>query len=419
MRIQQIILGALVLVFGVVLVVAIHHYLTEPHPGHNDFLTPWEAVRTFAIDGYGPYSDEAGLNIQMIIFGRPAVEGENLGHYSYPFHASFLFWPLVYLPFAWAAAIWMVMLIFALVLALLLILNLYGWKPQPPVVATLVLWSILVYPAARGLMLGQVGTLIYAVQIISIWALYRKYDVVSGVALAVSTMKPQMALFILPFLLLWALKARRWRLLVAFGAAFTVFMLISFVLQPTWVGDWLRRVDGYGSYNIQGPVWVLMDYYLGLGRIGEYGLSLLLVAGMLWAWFTVLVQGQQHRFLWVVSLTLTITHLVAPSTATPHFVLFTLPLLFYLSEMTRRNRKHGGWRVLLILLALFVLPWVQFLMTIEGNQEHPGMFLPMPFLLLIVLWLTRRQWWQKAPIPPSAQPEPELVSSTNMRGVSA
>jgi hypothetical protein len=268
-------------------------------------------------------------------------------------------------------------------------------------------------------MLGQVGILIYAVQIISIWAIYRNQDVLGGVALAVSTMKPQMALFILPFLLLWALKARRWRLIGAFGAAFTAFMLVSFVLQPTWVTDWLQRVGGYGSYNIQGPVWVLMQYYLGLGRVGEYGLSLLLIAGMLWTWFTVLVQGHQERFLWVVSLTFTITHLVAPSTATPHFVLFTLPLLFYLSEITRRNRKHGSWQVLLILLALLVLPWFQFLMTIEGNQEHPGMFLPLPFLLLIVLWFTRRMWWQRAPVPASARPEVEAVSSAGMRGVSA
>jgi hypothetical protein len=232
-------------------------------------------------------------------------------------------------------------------------------------------------------------------------------------------MKPQMVFLIIPFLLLWALKVRRWRIVAAFGGTFAILMLVSFVLQPTWVTDWLQRVGGYGSYNIQGPVWVLTQYYLGLGRVGEYGLSLLLVAGMLWAWFSVLVQGHQERFLWVVSLTFTITHLVAPSTATPHFVLFLLPLMFYLSELAKRNRKRCSWQVILILLALLVLPWIQFLMTIEGNQEHPAMFLAMPFLLLVVLWFTRRMWWQQAPVPTTAQPEAEAMNSAGIRGVSA
>jgi hypothetical protein len=58
-------------------------------------------------------------------------------------------------------------------------------------------------------------------------------------------------------------------------------------------------------------------------------------------------------------------------------------------------------------------------MTIEGDQEHPVMFLPLPFLMLAVLWLTRRMWWQKAPVPQSTQPEADIVSSANMRGVSA
>src|SRR5690606_28665373 len=148
-----------------VVTVFVHNYFTEPYPGHNDFLTPWAAVRTFVLDGYGPYSEEAGPTIQMAVFGRPAVEGENLGHCSYPFHASFLLWPLVYMPFSWAAAIWMVLLIFLLIVSLFLMLDIYGWKPRPLMLAVLVLWMVLVYPAARGLILGQIGLVIYAVQI--------------------------------------------------------------------------------------------------------------------------------------------------------------------------------------------------------------------------------------------------------------
>jgi hypothetical protein len=419
LRIQRLFFAGLVLGVLVVSVVLVHNYFTEPFPGHNDFLTPWEAVRTFAVDGYSPYSEQAGLNIQHIIFGRPAVEGENLGHYSYPFHASFLFWPLVYMPFSWATAVWMVILMFLLVVSLFLSLDLYGWKPRPVLLGVLVMWCLLWYPAARGLILGQIGLAIYGVQIFAIWALFRRRDVLCGAALAVSTMKPQMAFLLIPFLLLWALKIGRWRLPAAFAATFAALMLLAFMLYPAWVTDWFNRMAGYTTYNIPGPVWVLTNYYLGLGRPGEYGLSLLLAVGMLWAWYTVLVQGRQERFLWAVCLTFTITHLIAPSTATPHFVLFTLPLVFYLSELVRRQRRIGGWLAILVLMALLVLPWSHFLLTIEGDQEHPIMFLPMPMLMLAALWFTRHLWWQKAPVPAIEQPEAQPVGSAGIRGVSA
>jgi hypothetical protein len=139
----------------------------------------------------------------------------------------------------------MVFLEVCLVAALLLLLNLYQWSPVPWVVVVLLVWSQLDYFAGRGLILGQPSHLVYFLQILALWAIYRGHDHVAGVALAVSTLKPQMGYLLVPFLLLWAFRVKRWRFASAFGLSFVMLVLVSFILEPTWFGDWLDQARLY------------------------------------------------------------------------------------------------------------------------------------------------------------------------------
>lgn len=419
MRIQQIIFAGVVLAILAVTTVFIHDYFTKPYPGFNDFMSRWEGARSFVIDGLNPYGDEASLNIQEQIYGRPVVEGEDPGYFAYPFYTIFMIWPLVYMSYAWASAIWMVLLAVCVVAALLLLLDLYGWKPKTWLMGLLIFWSLLFYFAGRGLILGQVGLVVYLLEMLTVWALVKNRDEMAGVALALSTVKPQMGFLIVPFLLLWGVRARRWRYLGAFGLPFGLLMTLSFLMQPSWLGDWIVQVRLYPSYTVASPVWILTQMYLELGDIGEGAVTLALYGLLLWTWYGVLVQKHGERFLWVASLTLVITHLVAPRTATPHFLVFMLPLVFYLAEVARRNRRQGVRWVVLILVALLVIPWVHFLVTIVGDQEHPVVHLPLPFGMLLLLWFTHRMWWQKAPVPAPMQPQAKPVTNASMRGVSA
>src|SRR5262249_42257287 len=160
-------------------------------------------------DGLNPYGDQASLNIQKQIYGRPSLPNEDPGYFVYPFYTVFLLWPLVYMPYAWASAIWMVLLEMLLIVALYLLLDLFRWRPSPLMTALLTVWTLLFYFAARGLILGQIGLLVYFLEVLTFWALTKKRDSLAGVALAISTVKPQMGFPIIPFLLLWAERERR------------------------------------------------------------------------------------------------------------------------------------------------------------------------------------------------------------------
>ncbi len=374
-------------------VVATHDVLTAPYPGHNDFMSRWEGVRSYWRDGLNPYGEAASANIQQRIYGRMAADDEDPGYFAYPFYTVFVLLPLVFTGYAWASAIWMVALEACLVTATVLLLDLYGWRPRPGLLGVLLLWTLSNYYAARGLLLGQPGLLVYGLHVLALWAFARRRDALAGAALALSTIKPQMGFLLIPFLLLVGLSLRRWRFLAAFAGAGAVLAGLSFALVPTWLGDWLAQIEQYPSYTALGaPVWIVTRHYLGLGALAEWAANVALWALLAWAWAMVLWRGRGERLDWTVMLTLTVTHLSAVRTATPHFVVFTIPLLFYLRGLTRRQR-NGARLSAAILLALLVIPWVHFVLTVEGEFEHPTLYLPVPFGMLALLWLTRRQWW--------------------------
>ncbi len=390
------------IVIGVILVGAViltYQNLTSLYPGHNDFMSRWEGARSFWVDGLNPYGEEASFNIQDRIFGRPAIEGEDPGYFAYPFYTVLLLLPVVFTSYAWATAIWMVIFEACLVISLFLILDILGWKPKSWLLGLLVLWTLVFYSSARGLILGQLAILVYFLEILTIWALLRNQNEVAGVALAISTIKPQMGFLIVPFLLLWGLRVRRWRFLSSFSSAMAVLVLMSFVLMPSWLTDWVQQVGNYTSYTaLASPVWIITNYYLGLPDYFEWIVNAAFIGLMLWTWYQVLLQGHQERWLWICVITLTVTNLVAPRTATPHYVVFILPLMFYFAELSRRDRKWGSLWVSLMLVGLTVLPWVHFLLTVEGEFEQPATYLPLPFSIMTLLWLTRKLWFTHSPL---------------------
>jgi hypothetical protein len=175
------------------------------------------------------------------------------------------------------------------------------------------------------------------------------------------------------------------------------------------MSDWLVQLNRYTSYTALGsPIWILaylitpgIDPATGkllgdtsAGSAIEFALTALCYLFLLWTWFVVLVQHKHERWLWTVVMTLVITHLVAPRTATPHYVIFVIPLIFYLRWLTRPRVRRGTLYALLILLLLLIFQWGHFLLTVNAKFEHPTVYLPTPFIFFGLLWFTRHMWWQ-------------------------
>lgn len=396
-RIQLLFGVAVLLTILVVNVIVTHDGLTEPYPGHNDFMTVWEAGRSFWRDGLDPYGEETTLNIQTRIYGRVAEGDEFPNSYAYPMYSLLLVLPLVFTDFAWASAIFMVVSEVCFIIALILILDLFRWKPPSWLMALLLLWSLFQYFAVRGLILGQLSNVVYLMLVVALWALARGNDYLAGIALAFSTMKPQMGFLLVPFLLLWGLRTRRVRFVLTSAGCWIGMMLMSFLLQPNWLHGWIGQLRVYPQYTeIGAPTSIVMQDWLGLGTVGEWIVNLALWGLMFWAWYNVLSARHVERLDWTIMLTLTITHLTALRTATPHFVIFTIPFAFYLREIGWRTQRNG-W-IVMILLTTLVVFWAQFLLTVDQSFEHASMYVIVPFGMLIALWTTRDHWWISQPV---------------------
>ena len=393
-------------------VVVTHNVLTEPFPGHYDFLSRWEGTRSFWIDGLNPYSDEASYNIQQRYFGRTPTGREDLVLFAYPFYTVFFLLPFIFTSFAWAAAVWMVLLESCLLVSLILLLHHFRWRPSPLLLGVLLFWNLVSYFPARNLILGQLAALVYFCEVFTIWALARKNDRWAGILLAISTVKPQMGFLVIPFLLLWAWREKRWIFLTSFLASFGVLMAASFALVPNWMFDWLNQVSAYPTYTHTGSsIWIISNWpWLhidpetglwevagGFGRWLDLGLSGLMYLYLGRLWYQAVWLRRPERFMWTLVMTLAITHFVAPRTASTHFILFMVPLIFYVRNLTGRFKGRRGTLFAISVLAfLFIQQWVHFLLTVVSQVEHPTVSLLTPFLVFVLLLTTQQWWWRDA-----------------------
>ena len=362
-------------------------------PGGNDFLARWTGAHYWLVEGVNPYDEEVSLAAQTMIYGRPAdpSKGEDIAHFVYPLPAMLFFGPFGFLPFPIARAIWMTILEICLVVLGLIGLRLARWSPDRFTQAAVILFSILWYHGARAVIIGQFAVIEAVLIAIALLAIQREWDEAAGIVLALTIAKPQMSLLIIPFVLIWSLRARRLKIVGWFLGVITVLIAGSLIALPSWPMGWLRQLLSDPSYTDLGsPISILTSFLPGGGGIANLILTGLLSLYLLWEW--IMAAGKDDPwFQWAAALTIVITNLIAFRAATTNFIVMLPALLIIFKTWEDRWGKGGLIASLLTLLGLLVGLWALFLATVQGSVEHAVMYLPVPILTLIGLLWSR--WW--------------------------
>ncbi len=397
-------IGLLVGVLFVVESVAVHDLFTARFPGGNDFYPRWAGARALLLEGRDPYSPEVTAEIQAAMIGLTR-EAKNSFSFAFPLPVVFLFWPLVYCSYDWAQAVWMVTLQWVAVATVLGLLRLERWRPSPVGLAALFLGTLLLYPVARTVILGQFTLHVTLFLVAALWALQHGHDGWAGVCLAGTFIKPQMVIFIVPWLVVWALARRRWRLIGGLLVGGGLLLLASLALFPRWPLSFLEDVQRYSQVaGGRAPLVVLMGLVWPEGpKAVRYGLAGLLVLAMLRVWLRSLRDegegGLQRKTLTpapslpgrgglpmsAVHWAIVVSLLVPFQTGTTNQVMLLIPLFAWLRRALERRWR---WWVLVGAGGLLVALWALFLGTVKGEWENPVMFLPLPLLSLFVLILT-------------------------------
>jgi hypothetical protein len=372
-------------------VYATYTFLTAEHPSANDFYSRWVGGCTLLREGLNPYSESVTLRIQEGMYGRPALPGEDQVAFAYPLYSMVFFFPLCAIrDYGLVQAIWVWLLLMALVSAAILCMQVIRWRPRPWLWALTILWVVLMYYSFRAVILGQFAVFVLLALVAALWAMQRGHDGWAGLFLALTMAKPQMMYLAIPWILLWAAGRRRWRLWVGFGVTMATLILGSMLLLPSWLPDFVRQVLAYPSYTVFGSLtWMTVQYWLGLGRGVEIAVLavLALCIGIL-AWR--LWHGTWEQMFWMMGFVLLLTNFFTPRIATTNYILLLPWVLWGFCHIQSTWKRVGTWAVLTVQVISMIGLWVLFLATVQGDFEQAPVYFPLPIAVLLLLgWL----WW--------------------------
>ncbi len=366
------------------------------NPGGNDFLVHWMGTRSFLVDGDSPYSDATALKIQTLAYGGPAQPGQHELRVAYPFYSIILFVPFaLFSDFSVARAVWMTVLEVGLFALSILSIRLANWKPNLVTLIFFILFSIVWYHAVRPLINGNAVILLALMIVGALLAIRSGADELAGVLLAFTTIKPQVVLVFLVFIVFWALFNRRWRLVAWLVGTVAILTAVAAFLLPDWIMQNLREVVRYPGYNPPGtPGAALATWFPAMGvRLG-LGLTAIILIILLFQW--IIGRNADFRgFLWIACLTLVASQWSGIQTDPGNFIV-VFPAIAFIFALIEERYRRSGW-VLSILLMLLITAslWFIFLKTVDNSsgqpQQSPVMFFPLPALLLVLLYWVR--WW--------------------------
>jgi hypothetical protein len=292
--------------------------------------------------------------------------GVSSGFYKYSPAATIPFLPLTYLPFAWAAAVYYFLVAAAIISFFLYCVFLLSqvWPASlDRKVVLLTLVSSVVFGAdhiERELHLGNVNLLLMFAATLAFVALYRKSDLIAGLALGLILLFKPHFLIVLPYLLFKG----KWKTMI--GIVLTIFLGL-FVLAPfigwnqNWYlqGEWLHAM---GAHNARlelsaNTVYGLINVYLFNSKWNStlVWIALAVVGSLYAVWLFYLNHTTKQKGIdwieWSVLLALipSLTH-----TDTEHFM-FSLPCVIYVFYMLF-SKQVGRLRyavLALMLLAFF------------------------------------------------------------------
>lgn len=375
-----------------------YHYAAE-NPGGNDFLVHWMGTRNYLTEGVSPYSDATAVKIQTMAYGHPAEPGEHELRVAYPFYSMLIFAPFALIKdFTMARAVWMTVLEICLLAMTFFSMRLTQYKPGLGMTVALLLFGVCWYHGLRALINGNavilVATLLYG----GLLALQLGRDELAGFLMALTTIKPQVVLVVLAFILIWGLMKKRYKLVGWLVGTVLVLFVGATLIRPTWIVQNLAEIIRYPSYNPPGtPGAALAEVLPAMGpRIG-WVLTALLCLLLYFEW-RASKKYDFRGFLWAVCLSLLASQWIGIQTDPGNFVILFLPVILVLAGLEERWGRTGRWINIGSLVLLLVGLWAIFLLTLEPGpqpQQSSLMFLPLPLILWFGLYWVR--WWMVHP----------------------
>ena len=380
-----------------------NYHFADQNPGGNDFLVHWVGLRSFVFKGQSPYSDQTALEIQAMVYGGPAEDGEHQLRVVYPLYSWIIFFPFsMFKSYVFARALWMTFLEIAIVSIGIISLRISGWKPERLLTVFYLLFSIFWYHGLRPLINGNAVIVVTLLILWAFLAIRTKRDVIAGFALALATIKPHLVIVLIVFIFLWAYSHQRWMLIGWTMGWFFLLVLLGIFFIPIWPLQNAWEILRFSEYN---PTLTLGsafgEWWPGIGTQLKWGMGIILIGLLLVEWIA--ARGKEYNhFMWTCCLTLAVNQWIGIATDPGNFIILFTPLVLVFSVIKERWQKAGNWIILGGMTLLFIGIWLLFLYTLEYGyqpQQSAVMFVPLPLVVILGLYWTK--WWIIRPMRPT------------------
>jgi hypothetical protein len=348
-----------------------------PRGNLSDLYPRWLGARELLLHGRDPYGADVTKEIQAGYYGRqldPALphDPKDEQGFAYPVYVVFLLAPTITLPFAIVQTGFRWLLIALTLASVLLWLRTLRWKVSVQAAAILLVLTIGSFPVLQGIKLQQLSLLVAGLIAMSAMLLVEGHLLFAGVLLALATIKPQLAMPVVAWFLLWALSDWPRRRNFWWGLSGTMAALAGgaeYVL-PGWFGRFREAIVAYRRYN-QGADSVLDILITPLW--GKWLVILIVMALALVAWRRRDAVAESLVHSRVTVLILAATVVIIPK-ASPYNQVLLLPgillLLRQLRELWSRGRIERGL-VAICGLTLF-WPWLAALALLAASVFLPA-----------------------------------------------
>jgi hypothetical protein len=334
-----------------------------PRGNLSDLYPRWLGARELLLHHRDPYSPEVTREIQIGYYGRQLdptrpLDPKDQQGFAYPAYVVFLLAPTVSLPFPAVQAGFRWLLVGLTVATVLLWLRTLRWHPSATTTTILIALTLGSFQALQGIKLQQLSLLVGGLIAGCALLVAGGHLALAGVLLAFATIKPQLVIPLVAWLLLWTFSEWRRRQNFVWGFVLTMSLLFAgaeYVL-PGWVGRFRDAVTAYRQYN--DGAGSLLDVLItpAWGRVLA---GLIVFALAVTAWKFRRASTDSPVFSLMLGLVLVITVVIVPKAAPYNQVLLLPGILLVARDWRILWQNDRLSRILLMVCGLLIFwPWL-------------------------------------------------------------
>jgi len=363
-------------------------------------MVSWTGTRMFLLNGWSPYSDETSQEIQKIF---DEISGEKVvvpSYFVYPFYTVLVFAPFALIPnLTVAETAWLVFLELSILGVLGITFLLSNWKPKVMILLAVFLFTIGWYHTVKPLLNYDISIFIILVIVAGLLMIRLEKDAFAGFLFALSTIKPQITIVLILYILLWTFSQKRWKVIIGLFGSLLVFSLLGSLFYPDWILQNIRQVYLYSNSIVVTSSWLVLQNWLpGVGKQLGWALTGVTALILIVEWIKSLQSNFRNLF-WTSMLTIASTALLGMYITLDDYIVMFPALIFVFSVWDLRW-KRIGWGLILSYITILVFGLWGILLLLSRNmmrvEMNPMVFFYTPIFTVIGLYWVK--WWAIQPL---------------------